>query len=131
MDDLHRLDLDRYLVPFSLRQVPQYRYDVLVLGGGVAGSIAALSAADAGAEVAVVAKDAITRTNTAWAQGGIAAVLGPGDTVESHVSDTLSVGCGLTDEDVARRVIGGGPAAIQRLLDGGANFDRRADGTFD
>ena len=45
MQDRHRLDLDRYLVPFTLRQVPQYRYDVVVLGSGAAGAVTALSAA--------------------------------------------------------------------------------------
>lgn len=131
LDDLHRLDLDRYLVPFSLRQVPQYRYDVVVVGSGVAGSVCALAAAEAGAAVAVVAKDAAHVTNTAWAQGGIAAVLGPGDSVESHLADTIAVGCGLVDTAVARRVVEGGPAAIEHLRDAGARFDRRPDGAFD
>ncbi|MEM8713184.1 MAG: FAD-dependent oxidoreductase, partial [Planctomycetota bacterium] len=70
--DPHRLDLDRYLVPFSLRQVPQYRYDVIVVGSGIAGSIAALAAAAEGASVAVIAKDEVGRTNTSWARGGVA-----------------------------------------------------------
>ena len=131
LDDLHRLDLDRYLVPFSLRQVPQYRYDVVVVGSGVAGSVCALAAAATGAAVAVVAKDAARVTNTAWAQGGIAAVLGPGDSIESHLADTVAVGCGLVDPSVARRVVEGGPEAIEHLRAAGARFDRRADGTFD
>lgn len=131
MDDLHRLDLDRYLVPFSLRQVPQYRYDVVVVGSGVAGCVTALAAASAGAAVAVVAKDKVQVTNTAWAQGGVAAVLGPGDSVEAHVADTLVVGCGLVDETVARHVVEGGPRAIERLRELGALFDRKADGSFD
>lgn len=131
LHDRHRLDLDRYLVPFSLRQVPQYRYDVVVLGSGAAGAVTALSAAAAGASVAVVAKDKIGTTNTAWAQGGVAAVLGPGDSVDSHVADTLTVGCGLVDEDVARAVVEGGPAAIERLRDLGASFDTLSDGRFD
>ena len=129
--DPHRLDLDRYLVPFALRQVPQYRYDVIVLGSGAAGSVAALSAAERGASVAVVAKDDLSRTNTAWAQGGVAAVLGPQDSVESHVEDTLVVGCGLSDADITRRVVKGGPGAIERLLKLGAKFDSKADGSFD
>ncbi len=129
--DPHRLDLDRYLVPFALRQVPQYRYDVIVVGSGAAGSFAALSAAAAGASVAVIAKDKVGRTNTAWAQGGVAAVLGPTDTVESHVADTLAVGCGLSNEAVTRLVVEGGPASIRRLLDLGAEFDSKPDGTFD
>lgn len=133
MNAPHRLDLglDRYLVPFALRQVPQYRYDVVVLGSGAAGAVSALAAADAGASVAIVAKDDVHVTNTAWAQGGVAAVLGPGDTIESHVRDTVTVGCGLVDEEVARRVVAGGPAAIERLLHQGALFDRRGDGEFD
>ena len=131
LDDPLRLELDRYLAPFSLRQLPQYRYDVVVLGSGIAGSIAALSAADAGAEVAVVAKDSLQSTNTAWAQGGIAAALGPDDSVDAHLTDTLEVGCGLVDEVIARRVIEGGPDAIEELLGLGARFDRRADGAFD
>ncbi|MEM1451729.1 MAG: L-aspartate oxidase [Planctomycetota bacterium] len=131
MDDLRRLDLDRYLVPFSLRHVPQYRYDVVVLGTGVGGSVTALAAARAGAAVAVLAKDQVQATNTAWAQGGVAAVLGADDTFDSHVADTVSVGCGLVDEDVARNVVEGGPAAIDRLRDLGARFDFRDDGSPD
>lgn len=131
LDDFHRLDLDRYIVPFSLRQVPQYRYDVIVLGSGAAGSVAALAAARAGASVAVVAKDKLNRTNTSWAQGGVAAVLGPGDSVESHLADTVSVGCGLVDEGLARRVVEGGPAAIANLRQLGASFDLKDDGSFD
>ncbi|MEM9380308.1 MAG: L-aspartate oxidase [Planctomycetota bacterium] len=131
MDDLRRLDLDRYLVPFSLRHVPQYRYDVVVLGTGIGGSVTALAAARAGASVAVLAKDRVRATNTAWAQGGVAAVLDPGDSFDSHVADTVSVGCGLVDEDVARAVVEGGPAAIQRLRDLGARFEYRDDGEPD
>lgn len=131
LDDLHRLDLDRYLVPFTLRQVPQYRYDVVVLGSGAAGAVTALAAAAAGASVAVVAKEGLGHTNTAWAQGGVAAVLGPGDTMASHLADTISVGCGLVEESVARAVVEGGPAAIERLRALGAHFDTRDDGAFD
>lgn len=131
MQDRHRLDLDRYLVPFTLRQVPQYRYDVVVLGSGAAGAVTALSAAAAGASVAVVCKERLGTTNTAWAQGGVAAVLGPGDSVDSHVADTLSVGCGLVDEHVARAVVEGGPEAIAHLRGLGASFDALSDGAYD
>ncbi|MFT5733505.1 MAG: L-aspartate oxidase [Paracoccaceae bacterium] len=129
--DPHRLDLDRYLVPFALRQVPQYRYDVIVVGSGAAGSFAALSAAAAGASVAVVVKDEVGRTNTSWAQGGVAAVLSANDSIDSHVADTLAVGCGLSNEKVTRRIVEGGPGSIRRLLDLGAKFDSKPDGTFD
>jgi L-aspartate oxidase len=131
LEQLRRLDLDRYLVPFSLRQVPQYRYDVVVLGTGVAGCVTALAAARAGASVAVLAKDRLDVTNTAWARGGVAAVLGADDSFQSHVADTVAVGCGLVDEDVARRVIEGGPSSIARLESLGASFDRKGDGAPD
>ncbi|MEM6674955.1 MAG: L-aspartate oxidase [Planctomycetota bacterium] len=131
MDELRRLDLDRYLVPFSLRRVPQYRYDVVVLGTGVAGCISALAAARSGATVAIVAKDTIQATNTSWAQGGVAAVLGRDDSFQSHVADTVAVGCGLVDEDVARRVVAGGPSAIETMQRLGATFDVHDDGSPD
>ncbi|MGB3965664.1 MAG: FAD-dependent oxidoreductase, partial [Planctomycetota bacterium] len=58
------------LAPFDLRSTPLLRTDVLVIGGGIAGACAALHAADAGAQVLVLAKDELDVTNTAWAQGG-------------------------------------------------------------
>ncbi len=124
----HPLDLDRYLVPFQLRHVPQYRFDVVVLGSGAAGSIAALAAAKRGATVAVVAKDELAVTNTAWAQGGIAAVLGATDSFGAHVEDTLVAGRGLSERSVVQRVVEGGPAAIERLIALGAAFDRSPQG---
>ncbi|MFN9275622.1 MAG: FAD-dependent oxidoreductase, partial [Planctomycetota bacterium] len=60
------------LAPFDLRRTPVLRTDVLVVGCGIAGACAALHAADAGAEVLLLAKDAVDVTNTSWAQGGIA-----------------------------------------------------------
>ncbi|MDG1050315.1 MAG: FAD-dependent oxidoreductase, partial [Planctomycetota bacterium] len=131
MEQLRRLDLDRYLVPFSLRQVPQYRYDVVVLGTGVAGCVTALAAARAGASVAVLAKDGAGVTNTSWARGGVAAVLGEDDSFDAHLADTVGVGCGLVDDAVARRVIEGGPGAVARLEALGASFDRQGDGRPD
>src|SRR5687767_5701733 len=94
------LELDRYLLPFRGRRLPLYRFDVAVLGAGVAGSSAALAAAEDGAEVALIAKDSVEESNTLYAQGGVAAVLGADDSVATHVADTLEVGCSLCDEDV-------------------------------
>ena len=125
------LELKRYLIPFRSRRLPLYRFDVVVLGSGVAGSSAALAAAQEGAEVALVAKDTLEETNTFYAQGGVAAVLGPDDSVDEHVADTLRVGCHLCDEDVVRLVVEEGPAAIGELIDRGADFDRDAQGQLD
>ena len=122
------LSLDRFLVPFSLRQVPCFRFDVVVVGSGVAGASAALAAADAGANVAVLAKADLRESNTLWAQGGMAAVLEAPDTFEAHVSDTMKVGCGLCELDAVETVVRGGPEAVRRLLLYGAEFDRSAGG---
>lgn len=123
------LRLDRYLVPFSFRHVPLYRFDVLVVGSGVGGGAAALAAADAGASVAVITKADLSETNTYYAQGGMAAVLStPPDSHEAHVADTLAVGCGLCDHDAVDIVVRDGPDAVKRLLAMGAELDRHANG---
>jgi L-aspartate oxidase len=90
------LELSRYLTSFQARRVALYRFDVLVLGTGAAGATAALAAAQGGASVALIAKDQVAETNTNYAQGGVAAVLSPPDSLESHREDTLALGCGLS-----------------------------------
>jgi len=122
------VSLDRYLVPFSFRQVPVYRFDVVVVGSGVGGSAAALAAANRGVSVAVVAKADLRESNTLYAQGGLAAVLAKPDSFASHVSDTLHVGCGLSEREAVEAVVRGGPESVERLLQMGAEFDREEDG---
>ncbi|MDP6693886.1 MAG: L-aspartate oxidase, partial [Phycisphaerales bacterium] len=68
---------------------------------------------------------------TNMAQGGMAAVVGDNDSFESHIEDTMIVGTGLCEIATVKRVVHGGPRAVQRLLDMGAVFDRSADGSFD
>ncbi len=101
---------------------------MLVLGGGVAGMCAALAAAESGAEVLVLLKGGSDECNTAWAQGGVAAVLKDderegGDDVEHHVRDTLVAGAGLCDETVVRDILIGGADAIGFLRQHGCRFD--------
>ena len=133
MDRLQTLELDlaRYLAPFHARALATYRFDVVVVGGGVAGASAALAAADAGSSVALVAKDALEETNTVYAQGGVAVVFGADDSFESHVSDTLQVGCGICDVEAVDRVVRGGPTALRKLIDRGARFDTGSDGSIE
>jgi L-aspartate oxidase len=121
----------RYLVPFKASRLPQVFTDVLVIGGGVAGLRAAIAAADQGCDVLLMTKDQIEQSNTWYAQGGIAAVLQPTDSVESHVSDTLICGAGLCDEDAVRVTIEEGPRRVLELLTWGANFDKKVGNAHD
>jgi len=103
------------------------RFDFLVIGSGVAGLSFALRAAEHGT-VAVVTKKASAESNTNYAQGGIAAVMDPADSVEDHVRDTLVAGAGLCDPEVVRIVVTEGPERVRELMALGAAFDRAADG---
>lgn len=113
----------RYLIPFRSGLLPQIFTDTLVIGTGVAGLRAAIAAAGGG-EVIVLAKDSGEESNTAWAQGGIAAVMSPGDTIESHVQDTLVAGAGLCDEPAVRTICAAAPQRMRELIDWGMAFDR-------
>src|SRR3954451_14516529 len=121
----------RYLIPFNAARLPQQFTDVLVIGGGVAGLRAAIAAADAGAEVLLLTKDTVAESNTWYAQGGIAAVLQPLDSYESHIHDTEVGGAGLCDEKAVRIVIEEGPKRVLELLEWGANFDKRPGNAHD
>src|SRR5437868_7072847 len=90
------------------------RYDVVVIGSGAAGLFTALEAAKSGS-VLVVTKAAITDCNTNWAQGGIAVAVGPSDSAESHLRDTIAAGAGLVDEAAARVLCEEGPARLADL----------------
>ena len=100
----------------------EYSYDVIVIGSGAAGLTAALNLADT-RKVAVLAKGGLSEGSTAWAQGGIAAVLEPGDTFESHIEDTMVAGAGLNDRRTVEFVVENAPAAIERLAALGVPFN--------
>ena len=104
---------------------PREQVDFLVLGGGVAGLTFALEAAAHGS-VLVLAKRARAEGNTQYAQGGIAAVLGADDSLESHVEDTLAAGAGLCHRDAVEVTVREGPERIRWLLSLGVEFDREA-----
>lgn len=102
--------------------------DVVVVGSGVAGLTAALNIRKAGLRVTVVTKAMLDDGSTRWAQGGIAAALGDGDSPEQHLNDTLVAGAGLCDESAVRALVTEGPDAVRRLIELGAAFDRATDG---
>lgn len=97
--------------------------DFLVIGAGVAGLQAAIELSDVG-DVLVVAKDSIWESSSAYAQGGVAVALSDDDEVSLHEQDTLAAGDGLCDPVAVQALVQQGPAAIQRLLDWGVEFDR-------
>ncbi|MFD8696739.1 L-aspartate oxidase [Kitasatospora purpeofusca] len=102
--------------------------DVVVVGSGVAGLTVALNVRRAGLRAMVVTKAMLDDGSTRWAQGGIAAALGEGDTPEQHLADTLVAGAGLCDGDSVRTLVTEGPGAVRRLIAVGAAFDRGEDG---
>src|SRR5579872_2100483 len=97
--------------------------DFLVIGAGVAGLRAAIELAAAG-PVLIVAKDSLQESSSEYAQGGIAVALSDDDDVELHEQDTLYAGDGLCDREAVHTLVEEGPAAIQELIDWGAEFDR-------
>ncbi|TXS05500.1 L-aspartate oxidase [Streptomyces sp. col6] len=103
--------------------------DVVVVGSGVAGLTTALRCAAAGLATVVVTKARLDAGSTRWAQGGIAAALGEGDTPEQHLDDTLVAGVGLCDEAAVRTLVTEGPGAVRRLMGTGARFDTAEDGS--
>jgi L-aspartate oxidase len=101
--------------------------DVLILGSGIAGLSLALRSAEAG-QVLVVSKRAAEDSNTARAQGGIAAVFGREDSFRDHERDTLTSGAGLCDAAVVRAVVREAPERVSELAAWGVPFDRATRG---
>src|SRR5688500_18686501 len=120
----------RYLLPFKAARLPQQVADVLVIGGGVAGLRAAIAASET-ANVLLLTKDTIDQSNTWYAQGGIAAVLQPHDSYESHINDTKIGGAGLCDDRAVRIKVEEGPQRVLELLQWGIKFDKKVGNPYD
>jgi L-aspartate oxidase len=100
------------------------RADVVIVGSGIAGLTAALRLYGQVGKILVVTKDVLNAGSTQWAQGGIAAALGPGDTPEQHEHDTLVAGAGACDREAVRVLVNEGPEAVHELISWGAVFDQ-------
>ena len=106
------------------------RFDFLVIGSGIAGISFALKASRYG-KVALLSKSTLEETNTAYAQGGIAAVTDNPDSFDKHIEDTLIAGDGHCDLAAVEKVIKEAPEQIKELLSWGIDFDRKENGNFD
>ncbi len=106
------------------------RADVVVVGSGIGGVTVALNAHSAmpGSNILLVTKSMLDDGSTRWAQGGIAAALGPGDSPDQHLTDTLTAGAGLCDIEAVRALVTDGPDAVRRLIALGARFDSEPGG---
>lgn len=104
------------------------RADVIVVGSGIAGMTTALQLRTFDLSVLIVTKAKVDEGSTKWAQGGIAAALGDGDSPEAHLTDTLMAGAGLCDAEAVRVLVTEGPEAVRKLIERGAKFDTQADG---
>ncbi len=104
--------------------------DYLVIGSGIAGLSIAVRSAERG-DVVVLTKKEAAESNTNLAQGGIAAVIGPGDTFERHVSDTLRAGLGLCHPEAVELMVRQGPTRVRELVELGAEFTRDPGGDFE
>ena len=101
----------------------------LVVGSGVAGLHTAWRASDSG-DVLLLTKRSLFDSATAYAQGGIAAALGAGDSPALHREDTLAAGAALCDAAAVAVLVEEGPARVRELHIAGADFDLSPDGNF-
>src|SRR5919201_7100844 len=109
--------------------VDRLRARFLVIGSGVAGLHTAWRASNAG-DVVLVTKRSLFDSATAYAQGGIAAALGAGDSPDLHRRDTLAAGAALCDSEAVEVLVEEGPARVQELFAAGARFDLAPGGRF-
>ena len=105
------------------------RTDFLIVGSGIAGLRAAADLALAG-DVLVLTKADPTESNTGYAQGGIAAAVGPGDTPRDHAIDTVNAGDGLCVEKAVKVLVEDGVRYVHELIEWGARFDRDRTGAL-
>jgi len=100
----------------------------VIVGTGIAGLWTAWRLASEGQAAILLTKETLADSASAWAQGGIAVALGPGDSPSQHAADTLAASDGLADPEAVRILTSEGPDRIYELLALGARFDRGADG---
>ncbi len=116
------LQADSLLQDVDIAGAPTREADVLVIGGGGAGCIAALTAARAGARVLLATKVGLGDSNTVMAEGGIQAAVGADDSLRRHFEDTVRAGHFTADRKLVAALVSGGPSAIRWLIREGMDF---------
>lgn len=101
-------------------------FDVLVVGAGAAGLYAALCLPNH-LQIGLITKDNLPLSASDWAQGGIAAVIDPSDSLDLHIEDTMQAGAGLCDLPAVKFLVEQAPLCINSLVNLGVGFDRRGE----
>jgi len=119
----------RYLTNFDTRNMENEKWDVVIIGSGIAGLYSAVNL-DPCLKVCVLSKETMDENNSYLAQGGIAAAIGEDDMPEYHFEDTIRAGAGHCDEEAVRVLVSEAPGDIDMLCRLGTHFDRNSDGTL-
>jgi L-aspartate oxidase len=123
------INAPRYVLPAAPAKAVRHRHPVLVVGGGAAGLSAALAVAEQ-CEVALLVRTTLPQSNSAWAQGGIAAALDAGDSPRFHIEDTLIAGAGLCDMAAVEALAYDAPGLMRELAALGVPFERDGEDHF-
>ena len=107
-------------------------YSTVIIGGGIAGLYASLKISEKNGEVLLITKSDLGESNSYYAQGGMVAVLkdNKSDSVESHVSDTIKAGAGLSELNTVKFISENSDTVVKDLLKFGVEFDRDEEGRF-
>lgn len=119
-----RIDAPRSVLAAFPREIARHETDILVIGGGVTGLMAALHAAERGARVTLLSREDLLVSNSAWAQGGVAAALDADDSPAFHLEDTLTAGAGLSDRTAVETLAWEAPRLMRLLANLGVPFER-------
>ena len=106
------------------------KHDVVIVGGGLAGVVAAIELAENNLDVAIIYNQKVNFSASSYAQGGIAAIISKEDTIDSHVEDTYIASGKLANVESIRQVVENSKASIKWLEQHGVEFDRKENGQY-